>query len=102
MLDARTRYAESARHYQQSRPSYPSALIDWVIDTTGCRPPARLLDVGCGTGIATRLFVVRGFRTFGIDTSRDMLAVARREEGRALYVCAQAAATAFAARSVDL
>jgi len=102
MLDARTRYAEPARHYQQSRPSYPPALVDWVIDTTGCRPPARIVDVGCGTGIATRLFVVRGFHTLGIDTSEEMLAVAQREEGRALYVCAQAAATALATGSIDL
>jgi SAM-dependent methyltransferase len=102
MLDARTRYAESAQYYQQTRPSYPSALIDWVIDTTGCPPPARLVDVGCGTGIATRLFVVRGFHVVGIDPSEEMLVVARREEGRARYVRAVASATGLAADSVDL
>jgi len=102
MLDARTRYAASAQHYQQNRPSYPPRLVDWIIDTTGCRPPADVADIGCGTGIATRLFVVKGFRVVGIDPSDEMLAVARREEGRARYVRAEAEATSLADASVDI
>jgi SAM-dependent methyltransferase len=37
----------------------------------------RVLDIGCGTGNATAPLVQRGFEVVGLDTSRDMLAIAR-------------------------
>ena len=44
--------------------------------------PARLLDVGCGTGRFTVLASRRlGARAWGIDPSEEMLAQARRREG---------------------
>jgi ubiquinone/menaquinone biosynthesis C-methylase UbiE len=50
----------------------------------------RVLDVGCGTGNLVADLAARGVRTFGIDASPEMLAVARRKapgaglkEGRA-------------------
>jgi SAM-dependent methyltransferase len=59
-------------------------------------------DVGCGTGIATRLFAERGFDTVGIDPSGEMLACARRTGGLARYVRAEAAATGLATGSIGL
>jgi SAM-dependent methyltransferase len=99
-LSSRTRYAAAAADYDRHRPSYPADLVDWLIATT-CRPPARVADVGCGTGIATRLLALRGFAAIGIDPSEEMLGFARRA-GLARYVCAHASATSLAARSVDL
>jgi SAM-dependent methyltransferase len=99
-LTPRTRYAASAGDYDRHRPSYPTALVDWLIETT-CRPPARVADVGCGTGIATRLLARCGFEVVGIDPSEEMLGYARRA-GLARYVCAHAAATALAPGSVEL
>jgi SAM-dependent methyltransferase len=101
MLDSRRRFAASAEHYDRHRPSYPPALIDWIVATTGRRPPARVVDVGCGTGIATRLFADRGFDAIGIDPSGEMLAVALGAGG-ARYVRAEAAATSLASGIVDL
>jgi ubiquinone/menaquinone biosynthesis C-methylase UbiE len=44
--------------------------------------PARLLDVGCGTGRYAELASGRlGARVWGIDPSQEMLAQARRREG---------------------
>jgi SAM-dependent methyltransferase len=39
---------------------------------------ARLLDVGCGTGSGTKYFSDHGMRVEGIDISRSMLEVAKR------------------------
>lgn len=55
---------------------------DWaafILDLTGRRgrPDGALLDLGCGTGNATRPMVQRGFCVTGVDASRAMLAVAR-------------------------
>jgi SAM-dependent methyltransferase len=101
-LDARARFAASAQHYDRHRPSYPPALLDWILDTTAKRPPARVADVGCGTGIATRLFAARGFDTVGIDPSEEMLAVAREAGGGPRYLRGEAAATSLPPGNVDL
>jgi SAM-dependent methyltransferase len=96
----RTRYAAAAADYDRHRPSYPPALLDWIAETT-VAPPARVADVGCGTGIATRLLAKRGYDVVGIDPSGEMLAFARRG-GLARYVCAHAAATSLGPGSIDL
>jgi SAM-dependent methyltransferase len=99
--EALRRYAASAEHYHRHRPSYPEALIDWILGVTGKAPPARVADVGCGTGIATRLFAGRGFEAVGVDPSQEMLSYAHGSGG-ARYVRAEATATGLASGSVDL
>jgi SAM-dependent methyltransferase len=37
------------------------------------RPPARLLDLGCGTGWTSLLFAKRGYQVTGVDISADMI-----------------------------
>jgi SAM-dependent methyltransferase len=101
MPDVHTRYAASAEHYERYRPSYPVPLIDWVLGTTGVNPPARIADIGCGTGIATRMFAARGFDTIGIDPSEDMLHFARRG-GLARYLSGEATALPLEDQSIDL
>lgn len=41
------------------------------------RPGGRALDLGCGTGVVSVALGQRGFDTFGVDHSPEMLAVAR-------------------------
>jgi SAM-dependent methyltransferase len=41
--------------------------------------PVRAVDVGCGTGISTRLLAQAGAEVIGLDPNRDMLEQARRE-----------------------
>jgi ubiquinone/menaquinone biosynthesis C-methylase UbiE len=62
--------------YAEHRPSYPSAAIDWILsDLVG---PIRVADVGCGTGISTRMLASRAAQVIGIDPNPDMLARARQ------------------------
>lgn len=108
--DPRARFGPVAGRYQRARPSYPSALVDWVLAQAGLpahveRAPGRvprIADVGCGTGIATRLFAARGFDVVGVDPSAGMLDEARAAGGGAAYVLGEAAATTLAPASVDL
>lgn len=50
-----------------------------------------VVDLGCGTGVITRLMAKKGYDMMGVDLSADMLAVAvRHQEAEAsapLYVC---------------
>ncbi len=69
-------FGERAEEYDRYRPTYPDALVDDVLD--GLTEP-RVLDVGCGTGIATRALVERGARVIGVEVDARMAEVARRD-----------------------
>ncbi len=46
-------------------------------------PPARLLDLGCGTGWTSVFFAKRGYDVTGQDIAPDMIAAAESNPGRA-------------------
>jgi len=84
-------FGDDADRYDRARPSYPSALVDDLLSGlpgavgqlgqidqggSGSRP-ARVLDVGCGTGKASRLFADRGCQVVGVEPDPRMAAVAR-------------------------
>ncbi len=68
------RFSGLADLYSRHRPSYPEAALDFIQARCGLGPGALLVDVGCGTGISTRLFAARGVRVIGIDPNDDMRA----------------------------
>jgi SAM-dependent methyltransferase len=49
-------------------------LVDFLMTDK----PGRVLDVGCGTGIASRLFAARGCEVLGVEPDARMAEVARR------------------------
>ena len=100
--DPRERFSGAAERYARFRPSYPDALVDRVVADAGLRPGAPVADVGCGTGLFTRLLAARGLDVVGIDPNEDMLAEARVGGGGARYARGEAAATGLADASVSL
>jgi SAM-dependent methyltransferase len=62
-------FGEDAERYDRARPSYPPALIERIV---ALAPGNRFLDVGCGTGIATRLFRAAGCDVLGLDVDPRM------------------------------
>jgi len=93
LLDPRRRFESGADVYALYRPSYPGALVDWVVAEARLGPGELVADVGCGTGIFTRLLTERGLRVVGIDPSEDMLEKARAAGGGADYRRGEAART---------
>jgi SAM-dependent methyltransferase len=67
-------FGDDADGYDRVRPQYPVELIDTLM----AERPATVLDVGCGTGIAARLFIARGCDVLGLEPDLRMAAVARR------------------------
>lgn len=64
-----------AAQYAAARPGYPPALFDTIEELAG-QPlaGARVLDVGAGTGIATRLLAERGARVTAVEPGAAMAA----------------------------
>ena len=68
--DARAR--DWAGNEDQQRPIYEEA-----IRRVGIAPGARVLDVGCGSGVFLRNAADRGAEVFGLDASEALIALAR-------------------------
>ncbi|HEY6740151.1 MAG TPA: methyltransferase domain-containing protein [Actinopolymorphaceae bacterium] len=76
--DLRGTFDRAASVYHSARPDYPPELFDDLVEITGVRPPARLLEVGCGTGKATIPLARAGFRITALELGKALAAEARR------------------------
>jgi SAM-dependent methyltransferase len=65
-------FGEDAAQYDRARPTYPDELVASLAS-----PGVWVLDVGCGTGIASRHFLAAGCHVVGIEPDQRMAAVAR-------------------------
>jgi SAM-dependent methyltransferase len=70
-------FGADAERYDRARPTYPDGLMDLVLEGLPGDRPVEVLDVGCGTGIAGRLFAERGCQVLGVEPDARMAAVAR-------------------------
>jgi 2-polyprenyl-3-methyl-5-hydroxy-6-metoxy-1,4-benzoquinol methylase len=69
-------YDRQAECYDLCRPTYPDALIG---DVLGSSPLGlSVLDVACGTGIASRLMAERGAQVLGVELNTGMAEIAER------------------------
>lgn len=68
-------FGVAAGRYDRARPDYPPALFDAVLGPH--RAGLRVLDVGCGTGIAARQMAARGASVLGVEVDARMSEVAR-------------------------
>jgi SAM-dependent methyltransferase len=75
-------FGEGAARYDRSRPTYPPSLVQELValGTASTGSPADVLDVGCGTGIASRLFRDRGCRVVGVEPDPRMARLARESQ----------------------
>lgn len=70
--DPTGRFTGLANLYARARPGYPAAAIDFILQRCGLQSGSVLVDVGCGTGISSRLFASRGLKVIGIEPNEDM------------------------------
>ncbi|MDP9894857.1 ubiquinone/menaquinone biosynthesis C-methylase UbiE [Variovorax boronicumulans] len=83
-------FGESAAIYNAIRQPYADEVIDRVTDILGLTQSHSILDIGCGTGIATRQLAARGFRLVGTDMDADMIEKARSVGEAGTYQVADA------------
>lgn len=81
--ERRLSFGSVADAYDRARPDYPPELVDDVIALAGCGPGSEVLEVGAGTGKATRMFCARGLSVLAIEPDCEMAAVASQKAATA-------------------
>ncbi len=76
--EQRLTFGEVADLYERVRPGYPDALLDRLVSGAGLDGSSRVLEIGCGTGKATRPMARRGLSITALEPAPGMAAVARR------------------------
>lgn len=80
------------------------ALRQFVIDPLKLKPPATVIDIGCGMGLHTRLWSEQGFECTGVDASAVGIAQAQQRHPGCRFLRADAADLSdhFAPASLDV
>jgi SAM-dependent methyltransferase len=76
--ELRETFDTAAERYDRARPGYPAELFDDLVEQARLEPGARVLEIGCGTGQATRPLAERGFTIVAVELGASLAAVARR------------------------
>jgi SAM-dependent methyltransferase len=74
----RSTFNEVPEIYDRVRPTYPDELFHDLAAITGLNAHASVLEVGCGTGQATRSLAARGWSVTAVELGADMAALARK------------------------
>jgi SAM-dependent methyltransferase len=71
-------FGEVPELYDRVRPSYPDEVFEDLVAISGVDEGAAVLEVGCGTGQATKALAERGFAITAVELGDDLAALARR------------------------
>lgn len=93
-----------AEIYDRFRPPPPAEVLRVLELVARARPPRLVVDLGCGTGLATRAWAARAEQVVGIEPNPHMLARARSStrEPNVRYFEAFASETGVAEGAADL
>jgi SAM-dependent methyltransferase len=96
-------FADVAAVYERGRPDYPPALVDLVVSQLGAaaRPPARVLDLGAGTGKLTRPLLATGLDVVAVEPLARMRAALADAIGAERALDGRAEALPLADASLD-
>jgi len=72
-------FDKAALLYHKARPCYPDELFSTLIEVTNLRNDSKLLEIGPGTGQATKPLAEKGFDITGIELGAALAKVARHE-----------------------
>lgn len=96
-MDRALTFGERAEAYARWRPGYPEPAVAWLAPNR----PARVADVGAGTGLLTAALVRRGLSVAAVEPDPRMLAVLRREVPAAAAHLGSSDALPFEDHSLD-
>ena len=71
-------YSQVADAYNRARPRYHQNLVNRVIELASLSPEKRILELGCGPGIATTAFAKTGCSIVGLEPNQKFCQLARQ------------------------
>jgi len=77
-LEQRFTFDGVAALYGDARPTYPEPVFDDIAAFAGLDGRDAVLEIGCGTGQATRGFARHGFSILALDPGTDLIGIARK------------------------
>uniref|UniRef100_A0A914E8K7 Uncharacterized protein n=1 Tax=Acrobeloides nanus TaxID=290746 RepID=A0A914E8K7_9BILA len=77
-LKLKTTFDGEAELYEGSRPGYPNELFERLVEMTNLNEEANLLEIGTGTGKATKPLAEKGFRITGIELGSQLAKFSRK------------------------
>jgi SAM-dependent methyltransferase len=66
------RFEGVAPLYANVRPAPPQAILDILTQLAGVAKPRLVVDLGCGTGLSTRIWAGRAEQVVGVEPGADM------------------------------
>jgi ubiquinone/menaquinone biosynthesis C-methylase UbiE len=93
-------FDELAADYDAGRTGYSSDLYNSILGY-GLSARQHTLDVGCGTGLASRPLIENGVAVTGVDVSEPMIDIARKRSPAATWVVGAAEKLPFENHSFD-
>ena len=80
-----TTFDAIAEHYHHGRIGYSNDVYNALLGY-GLVPKSKVVDIGCGTGLASLPLIENGYAVIGVDPSERMLEIARRAAPGANFV----------------
>ena len=72
------RFSNRVENYIKYRPDYPREIISFLAEKCSLTRESIIADIGCGTGISSRMFLENGNRVFGVEPNALMRSAAEK------------------------
>jgi len=72
MSDTISRFSNRVANYVKFRPHYPQEVLSFLAEAAGLTQTSVVADIGCGTGISSKLFLENCNSVFGVEPNEAM------------------------------
>src|SRR4030095_10846869 len=70
------RFSNRVENYARYRPGYPPEMLEFFKDHLGLTLSSVIADIGSGTGLSAKTFLVNGNLVYGVEPNAGMRAAA--------------------------